>query len=188
MATAACSRGARPGMIFIDATTADPAVDAARSAPSSPNAARICSMPLSAGRRRRPRRASSAPMSAATPKIIERVRPILSKLRRHHRRLRSALGAGTTCKLVNNSITIGMAALIAEGFATAAKVGVDLNALADVLSAGGANGRMWQMIEPWIRAGDDSHSRVRSVSPPRICAPMAAWPRTPASRPSSPRR
>ena len=57
-----------------------------------------------------------------------------------------ALGAGTTCKLVNNSITIGMSALIAEGFATAAKLGVDLDALADVLSAGGVNGRMWQMM------------------------------------------
>ena len=50
-----------------------------------------------------------------------------------------------------------MIALIAEGFSTAAKLGVDLDALADVLSAGGVNGRMWQMMEPWIRAGDDSH-------------------------------
>src|SRR5262249_7330574 len=51
---------------------------------------------------------------------------------------------------------IGTAALIAEGFATAAKLGVDLDALAEVISAGGANGRMWQTIEPWIRHGDDS--------------------------------
>ena len=54
----------------------------------------------------------------------------------------------------------------AEGFATAAKLGVDLDALADVLSAGGANGRMWQMMEPWIRSGDDSHLR----GPLRIAA------------------
>jgi 3-hydroxyisobutyrate dehydrogenase-like beta-hydroxyacid dehydrogenase len=66
------------------------------------------------------------------------------------------LGAGTTCKLVNNSITIGMVALFAEGFATASKIGVDLDALCDVLSAGGADGKMWKMIEPWIRSGDDS--------------------------------
>jgi 3-hydroxyisobutyrate dehydrogenase-like beta-hydroxyacid dehydrogenase len=76
------------------------------------------------------------------------------------------LGAGTTCKLVNNSITIGMASLFAEGFVTAAKVGADLNALADVLSAGGADGRMWRMMEPWIRSGDDSHLR----GPIRIAA------------------
>ena len=69
------------------------------------------------------------------------------------------LGAGTTCKLVNNSITIGTVTLIAEGFATAAKLGVDLDALANVLSAGGANGGMWKVVEPWIRSGDDSHLR-----------------------------
>ena len=59
-----------------------------------------------------------------------------------------------------------MSALIAEGFATAVKLGVDLDALADVLSAGGVNGRMWQMMEPWIREGDDSHLK----GPIRIAA------------------
>ena len=70
-----------------------------------------------------------------------------------------ALGAGTTCKLVNNSITIGMVAIISEAFATAAKLGVDLDALSAVLSAGGVDGRMWQMLKPWILEGDDSRLR-----------------------------
>jgi hypothetical protein len=56
------------------------------------------------------------------------------------------LGAGTTCKLINNSISIGMAA----------KAKVDLAALYDVLSAGAVDGRMWRMMEPWVRSGDDS--------------------------------
>ncbi len=77
-----------------------------------------------------------------------------------------ALGAGTTCKLVNNSVTIGMSTLIAEAFVTAARAGVETGALADVLGAGGADGRMWRMIEPWVRAGDDSHLR----GPLRIAA------------------
>ena len=51
-----------------------------------------------------------------------------------------------------------MATLFAEGFVTAAKVGVDLNALCDVLSAGGADGRMWQMMEPWIRRATTASS------------------------------
>jgi 3-hydroxyisobutyrate dehydrogenase-like beta-hydroxyacid dehydrogenase len=66
------------------------------------------------------------------------------------------LGAGTTCKLINNSISIGMATLMAEAFSTAAKAKVDLAALCDVLSAGAVDGRMWRMMEPWIRSGDDS--------------------------------
>jgi 3-hydroxyisobutyrate dehydrogenase-like beta-hydroxyacid dehydrogenase len=76
------------------------------------------------------------------------------------------LGAGTTCKLISNSVSIGMVALIAEAFATAAKVGADLDALSDVLGAGGADGRTWRSIEPWIRSGDDSHLR----GPIRIAA------------------
>ena len=99
----------------------------------------------------------------------------------------AALGAGTTCKLVNNSITIGMFAVIAEGFATAAKLGVDLEALSTVLSAGGADGRMWQMMKPWILEGDDSQLN----GPIRIGAKdirtYGGWPRMPAWRPSSPR-
>jgi 3-hydroxyisobutyrate dehydrogenase-like beta-hydroxyacid dehydrogenase len=36
------------------------------------------------------------------------------------------------CKLINNSISIGMATLMAEAFSTAAKAEVDLAALCDV--------------------------------------------------------
>ena len=60
-------------------------------------------------------------------------------------------------KLVNNFITIGTGALIAEAVATAYKLGVDLNILVEVLSAGGANSVMFQWMKPWIVEGDDSH-------------------------------
>jgi 3-hydroxyisobutyrate dehydrogenase-like beta-hydroxyacid dehydrogenase len=90
------------------------------------------------------------------PGLIEKVQPILATYA-DAIIVCGLLGAGTACKVINNSITVGTVALIAEGFATAAKLGVDLDALADVVSAGGANGRMWQMVEPWIRSGDDSH-------------------------------
>jgi 3-hydroxyisobutyrate dehydrogenase-like beta-hydroxyacid dehydrogenase len=108
---------------------------------------------------RTPKEAEAGRLSTyvgGAPEDVARVRPILETYA-DTIVVCGGLGAGTTCKLVNNSITIGMCALIAEGFATAAKLGVDLNALADVLSAGGADGRMWQMMMPWIREGDDSH-------------------------------
>jgi 3-hydroxyisobutyrate dehydrogenase-like beta-hydroxyacid dehydrogenase len=75
-------------------------------------------------------------------------------------------GAGATTKLINNSISIGTAAIIAEAFTTAAKLGVDLEAMAEAVFAGGSNGRMWQMIAPWILEGDDSHIK----GPLRIAA------------------
>ena len=142
-------------MIFIDATTADPAVTRKLGAELAERGCRLVDAALG----RTPKEAEEGKLSTyvgGDPAIIETVRPILASYA-DTIVVCGPLGAGTTCKLVNNSITIGMVALIAEGFATAAKLGVDLDALSDVLSAGGANGRMWQMIEPWIRSGDDSH-------------------------------
>lgn len=149
--------GARKGMIFIDATTADPA---ATRKLGEELAGLGCHL-VDAALGRTPKEAELGKLSTyvgGDPDIIEKVRPILSTYA-DTIVLCGALGAGTTCKLVNNSMSIGMIAVIAEGFATAAKLGVNLDALADVISAGGVNGRMWQVMEPWIRSGDDSHLR-----------------------------
>jgi 3-hydroxyisobutyrate dehydrogenase-like beta-hydroxyacid dehydrogenase len=51
--------------------------------------------------------------------------------------------------------------IIGETFASAAKMGVDLRALAAVIEAGGSNSVMFSWIVPWIRAGDDSLGRGR---------------------------
>ena len=152
------------GSVLIDATTSDPALTRRIGADL---AARGVAM-LDAALGRTPKEAEAAKLSTyvgGDARVLERVRPILATYADTIVHC-GALGAGTTCKLVNNSITIGMAALFAEGLATAAKVGADLNALCDVLSAGGADGRMWRMMEPWIRSGDDSHLR----GPIRIAA------------------
>jgi 3-hydroxyisobutyrate dehydrogenase-like beta-hydroxyacid dehydrogenase len=156
--------GLRPNSVVVDATTADPAVTRRIGADLAERGAHM----LDAALGRTPKEAEEGKLSTyvgGEVEVLERVRPILSSYADTIVHC-GPLGAGTTCKLVNNSITIGTAALLAEGFATAAKVGVDLNALADVLSAGGADGRMWRMFEPWIRAGDDSHLR----GPLRIAA------------------
>ena len=119
-------RGAKPGKILIDATTPPIQLPRGRSAPSSRERRREPG-------RRRPRADAQGGRGGQAQHLCRRrpgdhrdgaADPLV--LRRHHRRC-GALGAGTTCKLVNNSITIGMAALFAEGFATAAKLGVDLS-------------------------------------------------------------
>ena len=154
----------RKGTVLIDATTADPAVT--RKIGADLEARGVAMLDAALGRT--PKEAESGKLSTYVgghAAVLNRVRPILETYADTIVYCGS-LGAGTTCKLVNNSITIGMATLFAEGFATAAKVGADLSALADVLSAGGADGRMWRMLEPWIRSGDDSHLR----GPIRIAA------------------
>jgi 3-hydroxyisobutyrate dehydrogenase-like beta-hydroxyacid dehydrogenase len=156
--------GLRQGAVLVDTTTADPSATRRIGAEL---ASRGVDM-LDAALGRTPREAEAGKLSTyvgGEVEVLDRVRPIFRTYADTIVHC-GPLGAGTTCKLVNNSITIGMAALFAEGFVTAAKVGADLDALADVLSAGGADGRMWRMMEPWIRTGDDSHLR----GPIRIAA------------------
>ena len=145
----------RPGMILVDSTTADPAVT--RRIGHELAAKGVAMVDAALGRT--PKEAEAGQLSTyvgGDRQVIEQVRPILESYA-DTIVVCGGLGAGTTCKLVNNSIAIGTCAVIAEGLATAAKLGVDLEAQAAVLSAGGADGRMWQMLAPWIREGDDSH-------------------------------
>ena len=177
----------RPGMTLVDCTTADPA------------ATRRIGAELARAWLRHGRRGPGAHAEGGRGRPPQH----LCRRRPGHDRPRAAdpgdlsptpswsaarSAAGTTCKLVNNSITIGMCAVIAEGLATAAKLGVDLEAQARVLSAGGADGRMWQMMAPWIPPATTATSRARCGSPRRTCGSTTGWPRVPASRPSSPRR
>jgi 3-hydroxyisobutyrate dehydrogenase-like beta-hydroxyacid dehydrogenase len=145
----------RPGMILVDSTTADPGVTRRLGGELAEKGVAMVDAALG----RTPKEAEAGTLSTylgGEPEVIETIRPILESYA-DTIVVCGALGAGTTCKLVNNSIAIGTCAVIAEGLATAAKLGVDLEAQADVLSAGGADGRMWQMLAPWIREGDDSH-------------------------------
>jgi 3-hydroxyisobutyrate dehydrogenase-like beta-hydroxyacid dehydrogenase len=63
-------------------------------------------------------------------------------------------GAGHKIKLVNNFLALGSACLIAEALAASAKVGIDLEVLYKLISAGGANSNMFQMMVPKALAGD----------------------------------
>ena len=64
------------------------------------------------------------------------------------------LGAGHKIKLINNFIALGNASIVAEAVTTATKVGVDLSKLFELVSAGGANSTIFQMVMPWVLEGD----------------------------------
>jgi 3-hydroxyisobutyrate dehydrogenase-like beta-hydroxyacid dehydrogenase len=145
----------RPGMVLVDSTTCDPTVTRQVGADLG---ARGWAM-LDAALGRTPKEAEEGRLSTyvgGEPAVIEQVRPILETYA-DTIVVCGALGAGTTAKLVNNCISIGTCAIIAEAFAAAAKLGVDLAKLTQVIEAGGANGRMFQMMKPWLLDGDDSH-------------------------------
>ncbi len=146
--------GCREGTILVDSTTADPAVTRRIGADLADHGVRMIDAPLG----RTPKEAEEGRLATyvgGDAETIEQIRPILSCYADTIVET-GALGSGTTCKLVNNFISIGTAALIAEALVAASKLGVDLRKLYDVISAGGANSAMFQMMAPWVLDGDAS--------------------------------
>lgn len=156
--------GCRAGLVLVDSTTADPVSTRRIGRDLAERGAAMVDAPLG----RTPREAEEGRLATyvgGDPDVIARVRPVLACYADTIVET-GPLGSGTTCKLINNFISIGSAAVIAEAVATAAKLGVDLRKLHEVVSAGGADSRMFQMMMPWTLEGDDSRLR----GPIRIAA------------------
>ncbi len=147
--------GAAAGLIVVDSTTSDPYATQRIGADLAQRGIRMADAPVG----RTPKEAEEGKLSTfigGDPETVRAVRPIIEC---YADTIIEAgeLGAGHTLKLINNFISIGTCAVIAEAVATAAKLGVDLRKLYDVVSAGGANSKMFQMVMPWVLEGDTSH-------------------------------
>lgn len=154
---AAMLEALRPGTVVVDCTTADPASTRRLGAMLAAKGCGMVDGPLG----RTPKEAEAGKLSTflgGDPAHVAKVRPIVETYAEVIIDA-GALGNGHTLKLVNNFISIGAAAVISEAVATASKVGVDLRTLFDVVSAGGANSAMFQMVMPWVLEGDDSRLR-----------------------------
>jgi 3-hydroxyisobutyrate dehydrogenase-like beta-hydroxyacid dehydrogenase len=62
-------------------------------------------------------------------------------------------------KLVNNFIALGTAAIVSEAIVTAARSGVDMAALRDVVISGGANSVMFERLIKVPLHNDDSSAK-----------------------------
>ncbi len=147
----------RPGSVVVDSTTADPVSTRRLGALLAERGCGMVDGPLG----RTPKEAEAGKLSTflgGDPAHVAKVRPIVACYADTIIEA-GALGAGHTLKLVNNFISIGTCAVISEAVATASKLGVDLRTLFDVVSAGGANSAMFQMVMPWVLEGDDSRLR-----------------------------
>jgi 3-hydroxyisobutyrate dehydrogenase-like beta-hydroxyacid dehydrogenase len=145
---------ARPGMIHVDSTTADPNSTRRLGALYAERGAAMVDAPLG----RTPKEAEEGRLNTfigGDAAAVAQVKPVIAC---YADTIIEAgpLGSGHTLKLVNNFISIGTSAVIAEAVATAAKLGVDLKTLFAVVSSGGANSQMFQMVMPWVLEGDDS--------------------------------
>src|SRR5438046_379766 len=149
--------GAVKGLIVVDSTTADPRSTQRIGADLAKKGIRMADAPLG----RTPKEAEAGKLSTfvgGDPATVRELKPIIECYADTIIEA-GVLGAGHTLKLVNNFIAIGTSAVIAEALATAAKLGVDLSKLYEVVSPCGGNGKMFQMMMPWVLEGDDSHLR-----------------------------
>jgi len=97
-------------------------------------------------------------MVGGAPEDVNRVRPILEAVAENIF-LAGGVSAGHRLKLLHNFLALGNSALLAEALTCAAKGGVDLATLCEVIRTGGANSTVFERIQPYILEGDDSRFR-----------------------------
>jgi 3-hydroxyisobutyrate dehydrogenase-like beta-hydroxyacid dehydrogenase len=134
----------RAGLVVVDTSTAEPASSARIRANFAKQGTKFIDAPLA----RTPKEAEEGrlnTMVGAEPADFETLRPVLAAFCENIFHV-GPPGHGHVLKLVNNMMAMSFAACIAEAFAVAAKSGLDLNRLYDVVSVGGVNCGIFQMM------------------------------------------
>jgi 3-hydroxyisobutyrate dehydrogenase-like beta-hydroxyacid dehydrogenase len=142
----------RRGTMVVDTSTAEPDSTLRIRDDFAAKGVEFVDAPLA----RTPREAEAGKLNTmvgATPETFARLKPVLETFCENVIHA-GPPGAGHKIKLINNFLALGNACLIAEALAAAAKVGLDLDVLYRLVSAGGANSNMFQMMVPKALEGD----------------------------------
>jgi 3-hydroxyisobutyrate dehydrogenase-like beta-hydroxyacid dehydrogenase len=142
----------RSGTTVVDCSTAEPESTLRIRADFAAQGVEFVDAPLA----RTPREAEAGKLNTmvgATPEAFARLQPVLECFAENVIHA-GPPGAGHKIKLVNNFLALGTACLIAEALAVSARVGIDLEVLYELISAGGANSNMFQMLVPKALQGD----------------------------------
>jgi 3-hydroxyisobutyrate dehydrogenase-like beta-hydroxyacid dehydrogenase len=140
------------GSIVIDASTAEPASTARMRADFAARGVSFIDAPLA----RTPKEAEEGrlnTMVGASEADFERVRPILAAYCENVIHV-GPPGHGHTLKLINNMLSMTTAAAIAEAVAAAAKAGLSLPKVFQLLSAGAVNSGILQLMLGRTLEGD----------------------------------
>lgn len=135
---------AAPGLLIIDCSTAEPSSTTRVRAACEARGCRYVDAPLS----RTPREAEEGrlnTMVGATDEDMARARPILAAFCENIFHV-GPPGHGHVLKLISNALAMTMAASIAEALAAAAKAGLSLQAVHEVISAGGVNSGIFRLM------------------------------------------
>jgi 3-hydroxyisobutyrate dehydrogenase-like beta-hydroxyacid dehydrogenase len=143
---------AREGRIVVDHSTAEPASSTRIRADFAARGVRYIDAPLA----RTPKEAEEGrlnTMVGAEPADFELLKPVFAAYCENIIHV-GPPGHGHVLKLINNMLAMTTAAAIAEAMATAAKAGLSLQKVFDVISAGGVNSGIFQMMVGRMLQGD----------------------------------
>ena len=128
--------GAAPGAILVDLSTNAPATVRSVGARLAAAGRHLLEAPLTGGAPGAQARMLVF-MVGGDPAVLERVRPVLERLGRATLRV-GDLGLGNVAKLVNSLMAFSATWISLEGLAVAAKAGIDVRAMIEVIRTGGA--------------------------------------------------
>jgi 3-hydroxyisobutyrate dehydrogenase-like beta-hydroxyacid dehydrogenase len=143
---------ARPDLVVVDSSTSEPGSTARIREAFAAKGTTFVDAPLA----RTPKEAEEGRLNCmvgADPQSYERVKPVLAAFCENVFHV-GPPGAGHALKLLNNYMAMTIAASIAEAFAVAARGGVRIDQLFEVVSKGGVNSGLFQMIAGGAVAGD----------------------------------
>jgi 3-hydroxyisobutyrate dehydrogenase-like beta-hydroxyacid dehydrogenase len=143
---------ARKGQIIVDCSTSEPQSTARIRADLAERGVEFVDAPLA----RTPKEAEEGrlnTMVGAHPAVFERLLPVLQAFCENVIHV-GPPGHGHVLKLINNFLALAIATSTAEGFAAAARAGISLRKLFEVVSAGGVNSGVFQMIAGGAVEGD----------------------------------
>jgi len=153
---------ARQGLTVIDTSTAEPGSTAKCREAFAAKGATFVDAPLA----RTPKEAEEGrlnTMVGADEATFVRLRPVFAAYCENIFHV-GPPGAGHTLKLVNNFMALTIVASIGEAFAVAAKAGVKLDKLFDVVSQGALNSPIFQMMGGGAVAGDLTRMKFSIVN------------------------
>ena len=143
----------RPGFILVDCSTSDPVLSRRIARDLRKKTGQVLPMPRSLVPQRTRRWEDYNSLVGADKEIFEKIRPLLECYSENIAYF-GLPGAGHSAKLINNFITCGYTALIAEGMSLCFQSGVDAKVLYEVMSSGGADSGVLRKMVPPLLEGD----------------------------------
>lgn len=149
--------GMRAGLVVADCSTAEPLSTVKVAADVHSRGGKFVDTPMT----RTPREAEAGKLGLMTggdKAVLDAIRPVLSCFADTIVHA-GEVGAAHRLKLINNFLSLGTAAVVAEAITAGLKAGVDMQALNDIVTAGGANSVMFERIIKLVLADDDTAAK-----------------------------